>query len=433
MTAAIVIACVTFALLVASILLVPSIRLGKVRLDTYWIVALLGAVILLAARLLPIEELGDRLIAKGNTGPLQILALFISMTFLSVYLDEVGLFGYLAARAARLARANQTVLFVVLYLLVSVLTVFTSNDIIILTFTPFICFFCKNARIDPLPYLVAEFAAANTWSMMLVIGNPTNIYLATTAGLAFGEYFVTMALPTVAAGAVEFGLILAIFWRKLKQPMDYVPQPQTISSKPDLWVGVAHLGVCLAALVVADYVHIPMWLVSLAAAGSLVLCSIVIRLITRSGWRLLCRSAARLPWQLIPFVLSMFVIVICWQYQGVSAKLGEWLGDKALVWTYGATSFLACNLINNIPMSILFGSLPVGLPAELARQATFATIIGSNLGAFLTPVGALAGIMFTDLTRRYEVNYGFARFVGYGALISVPTLAVALGILSLMV
>lgn len=432
MIASIVIAAVTFALLMASILFFPSFRIGKVRIATYWIIALLGAVVLLAARLLPIKELWAQLTATSAVNPLQILALFVSMTFLSVYLDEVGLFRYLAAKAAGLARANQTLLFMVMYALVSILTVFTSNDIVILTFTPFICFFCKNAKVNPIPYLVAEFAAANTWSMALVIGNPTNIYLAVTAGITFGDYFTTMALPTVAAGVVEFGLMLLVFWKPLRAPLDYEPQPVAIESKPDLIVGAVHLGVCLVFLVIADYIHIPMWAVASVAAGSLALSSVVIRLITRKGWGYLGHAAARLPWQLIPFVLSMFCIVICWQYQGVSAKLGEWLGTKALVWTYGSASFASANLINNIPMSILFSTLPASLTAEGMREAVFATIIGSNLGAFLTPVGALAGIMFTDLTRRYEVGYNFGKFIAYGALFSLPTLAVALGVLCLM-
>ncbi|UKI48946.1 MAG: hypothetical protein L6U99_08950 [Clostridium sp.] len=35
----------------------------------------------------------------------------------------------------------------------------------------------KRSKINPLPYLLMEFFAANTLSMALIIGNPTNIYL----------------------------------------------------------------------------------------------------------------------------------------------------------------------------------------------------------------------------------------------------------------
>ena len=73
--------------------------------------------------------------------------------------------------------------------------------------------------------------------------------------------------------------------------------------------------------------------------------------------------------------------------------------------------FFFANLINNIPRSILSSTLPAGLAAGQYQQAIYASIAGSNIGAFLTPIGALAGIMFTELTDRYQVDYGFRRFL----------------------
>lgn len=433
MLASAIISLVIFVLLALSILFFPSLKIGRVKLGTYWIIALVGAVILLAARLVSVGDVWSGLTADSEINPLKILVLFFSMTFLSVVLDEVGLFRYLAKKAVAVAKTNQLSLFLILYALTAVLTVFTSNDIVILTLTPFICFFCKNTDIDPLPYLVGEFAAANTWSMMLVIGNPTNIYLATSAGIGFIPYLQVMALPTVAAGLVELGLILLLFHRRLKAPLTPKEDDFVIESKPDLIIGLVHLLVCLVFLVISGYIGVQMWLVSAICAASLLVCLVVVRLITRRHWEYLGGAARRLPWQLIPFVLSMFVIVICLRAQGISDLLGHALGEKACLWTYGAASFAAANLINNIPMSILFSTLPTGLSAEAFRQAIYATVVGSNIGAFLTPIGALAGIMFTGLTEQYGVDYRFKNFVRYGAVISIPTLAAALGVLCLFV
>jgi Na+/H+ antiporter NhaD/arsenite permease-like protein len=61
--------------------------------------------------------------------------------------------------------------------------------------------------------------------------------------------------------------------------------------------------------------------------------------------------------------------------------------------------------------------------------AIFGTIVGSNLGACLTPVGALAGIMWADILRRERVNFDYRDFIRYGILISVPTLLVTLTLL----
>ena len=432
MIATIIISIITFILVALSILFLPSIKIKNIKIDTYWIVSLLGAFILFISQLVPFETIVDQLTSSNSINPLKILILFFSMTILSIFLDEVGLFRYLAKKAVKFAKKSQISLFIVLYVLTSILTIFTSNDIVILTLTPFICFFCKNTKISPLPFLVAEFAAANTWSMMLIIGNPTNIYLATYANISFLDYFRMMFFPTIAAGIIEVFVILFIFRKHLKEPLSVVEDDFEIESKLDLIVGLLHLGVCLIFLVISSYINWEMWLIALICASSLLISVIIIRLITRKNWNYVGDSFKRLPYQLIPFVLSMFIIVITLNYQGVSNEIAKFLGDKSTIWTYGTTSFLTANIINNIPMSILYASLPASLPGDALTGAIYSTIIGSNIGAFLTPIGALAGIMFSSLLRKYDVKYGFVEFIEYGSIISIPTICVALLVLNLI-
>jgi arsenical pump membrane protein len=62
--------------------------------------------------------------------------------------------------------------------------------------------------------------------------------------------------------------------------------------------------------------------------------------------------------------------------------------------------------------------------------ATLATTIGSNLGANITPIGALAGIMWISILRDKEVKLSFKEFVTYGLLITPLTLLACLGILA---
>lgn len=432
-TATIVVAVCTFVGMMASVLFFPTIRIGKCKVGAYWLFCLVGAVVLLCMQAVPATVVWRELTLPSAINPLKIIVLFFSMTFLSVYLDEVGFFRILAKKAVKRAGNSQRKLFILFYILTSVLTVFTSNDVVVLTLTPFICFFCKNTKISPVPFLVGEFAAANTWSMMLLIGNPTNVYLGTSAGLTFTGYFLVMALPTLAAGLTEFFILFLLFGHKLKQPLD----PQTdlfeAESKTDIAVGVGVLAVCLAFLVASDFLRVEMWLVSAVCAAALLLYVTIKSIVKRPERKHLKNALIRLPWQLVPFVISMFVIVIALENQGVSGKISSFLGENAVIWTYGASSFLASNLINNIPMSILFGTLTGGLSGSVQTQAVYASIVGSNVGAFLTPIGALAGIMFTELTDKFGVSYGFRRFTTYGALVGIPTLAAALGVLSLMI
>ena len=427
----IIISAVTFLSVIVSILFFPSIKIGKIRIGTYWMIALTGAIILLATSLAPIQEVFKQLTNNTGVNPLKIIILFFSMTLLSIFLDEVGLFRYLANVATKRAKNNQFVLFTILYGLTALLTIFTSNDIVILTFTPFICFFCKNSKINPIPYLVAEFAAANTWSLMFIIGNPTNIYLATSAGITFFEYFKIMALPTLASGLIEYSLLFLIFFRKLKEPLQITTEDYHIENKPALIIGISHLGVCLTCLIISSYINVEMWIISAICAVSLLVSAIILCLITRKNWNYITGSIKKLPYQLIPFFLSMFVIVVAINYQGISLRIAEFLGNSGVIWKYGITSFLASNLINNIPMSILYSNLCINVESAEYLSAIYASIIGSNIGAFLTPVGALAGIMFTNLINEHDTKFSFVDFVKYGAAISVSIIAISLLVLNI--
>ena len=434
MVATIIICGITFLGITLSILFFPHIKIKNITIDTYWLIALLGAIVLVCTTLCPIGEIGASLASKTAVNPIKILILFFSMTILSIYLDELGLFKHLASVAVNKAKGHQNVLFFILYFLVAILTVFTSNDIVILTFTPFICFFCKHAKIKALPYLIAEFAAANTWSMMFIIGNPTNIYLATAAGITFIGYFKVMWIPTIAAGLVELSIIYLLFRKSLKEPInndEKVIAP--IESKADLIVGTLHLFVCLTFLIISPYIGFEMWLIALICALSLLVFSLIIRIITKREWIYLSDCFKRLPYQLVPFILSMSIVVIALNYQGVSSKIGELLNNGILILNYGASSYLLSNVINNIPMSILFSNIPTALTNGDYLKATFSSIIGSNIGAFLTPIGALAGIMFSNLLSKYDMKFTFLDFIKYGSIVSVPVLAVSLLSLAIVI
>ena len=428
MITTIIISAITFVGIALSIVLFPHIKIKNIKIDTYWLIAFLGALLLVITLSCPINEIVSSWSNTSAVNPIKILILFFSMTILSIYLDEIGLFKYLASLAVKKAKSHQKVLFVFLYVLISALTIFTSNDIVILTFTPFICFFCKHAKISPLPYLVAEFVAANTWSMMFIIGNPTNIYLGTSAGLSFISYFEVMALPTVLAGMMEFDIIFLLFNKKLSVPLqDDGAEIVHIESKVDLIIGLAHLLICLVFLVISSPLHIEMWIVSLISAVSLLICSLIVRLIKKKQWSYLSDSFKRLPYQLIPFILSMSIIVIAINYQGIAQKIGEFLNQGNVIFTYGYASFLGSNVFNNIPMSILFSEVATTITdTSVYLKAIYATIIGSNIGAFLTPIGALAGIMLSNLVNKYEIKYTFLDFIKYGAIVSVPVISVAL-------
>ena len=175
-----------------------------------------------------------------------------------------------------------------------------------------------------------------------------------------------------------------------------------------------------------------MYLISLIGALALLLISLFIRLFTKKNWNYLKDSLVRLPYQLIPFILSMFVIVVALSYQGISEHISSFLNNGSSIWTYGVSSFISANIINNIPMSILFSNLLSGLSGQAYLEGVYASIIGSNIGAIFTPIGALAGIMFSSLLNKYDIKFSFLNFIKYGSIISIPTLAISLLLLMIV-
>lgn len=418
---------VTVVAEVLAILIKPQIRFKKIQIGTYWLIALIGAIILFSTNSITIKEFFSAITANTAVNPLKILVLFISMTLMSVFLDSVGFFKYFATLAIKKANKSQIKLFLLLYIMVSVLTIFTSNDIIILTFTPFICYFAKEAKINPIPFLVAEFVSANTWSMFLIIGNPTNIFLASSQNIPFLKYIGVMALPTLFAGIASFLMLLLVFRKQLKGNIEYTAEEHLVlPDKPLTIIGVVHLALCLILLIISSYIGFEMWYISLGFCVSMFIVATIYKLVRKEKLREVVVCFKHAPWQLIPFALSMFVLVLALEKCGFTHTIASFLGEEETILTYGASSFLASNVINNIPMSVLFSSVLNELNGINLTKAVYATVIGSNIGAFLTPLGALAGIMFSSLANSHGIKFSFLTFVKYGVLIAIPTLFAAL-------
>lgn len=81
-------------------------------------------------------------------------------------------------------------------------------------------------------------------------------------------------------------------------------------------------------------------------------------------------------------------------------------------------------------MSVLFCPV-IGYATEAVRQpAVYAAIIGSNLGALLTPVGALAAIMWSNILKKNNVPFKYSTYIKNGVIVSIPAMLAALAVLA---
>lgn len=432
----IIISSITMIILITTIIIKPSITIKlkhkELTFQTFWMVCLVGAIVLLITGLVSKNSLKELTNFSEPMNPFKILILFISISILSIILEEAGFFELCAVHTLKKVKNSQKKLFCLLYLVVTILTMFTSNDIIILTFTPFICYFTKRKKINPIPYLVGEFVGANTLSLMFIIGNPTNIYLATYYEIGFFEYFKVMAVPTVVLSLTAFLLVYLIFRRELSKQIvnDEDVTTDVKCNKHLIIVGLIHLITCTIMLILSSYLNFEMWYICLGFAVSITIYLFAYDLINHEKHEVKVYKKA--PWSLVPFVLSMFIIVLALKEHSALMHIANWfdsLSSSSIVKTYiyGISSYFSCSFINNIPMSVAYASILENSSSGL--PALYATIIGSNLGALLTPVGALAGIMWLSLLKHHNIKFNFITFMKYGIIISIPTILVGITVL----
>lgn len=151
----------------------------------------------------------------------------------------------------------------------------------------------------------------------------------------------------------------------------------------------------------------------------------------------------RMPWSILPFTLSMFIMVEGLSHSGWIAIFATWatrLVPNYIAATYaiGFVSVLLCNLFNNVPMTILvarilqhpnFANSPLTIdqPA-VVRGCVLALVVGSNLGACTTLISSLAGLMWDAVLRSKNSNVGFWNFFRWNMGVMPFVIFVALSV-----
>ena len=204
------------------------------------------------------------------------------------------------------------------------------------------------------------------------------------------------------------------------------PSDEKIIDKPIFIVSAILLSSCIVLIAISTWISLPMWIAALGSAVILFVFVFVYGLINKKEFFVTTDSLKRLPYDLAPLLLGMFAIVLALEESGITEVLFSALGNEQPILVYGLASFLGANLVNNIPMSVLFTEI-LKSGSVVNYQAVYACILSSNVAAFFTPVGALAGVMWMGLLKQNHIRFTFLRFAGYGALISIPTVLAGLG------
>ena len=382
-----------------------------------WAVA--GAAVLVVAGLLPWHD------ALAGIGKGTDVYLFLTgMMLLSEIAREEGLFDWLAALATKRANGSPRTLFLLIYLVGTVVTAFLSNDAAAVVLTPAVAAAVKTAKAkDPLPYLFICAFIANAASFVLPISNPANLVIYGAHMPPLLEWLPRFAIPSVLSIIATYAVLRLTQNRTLKADAiaTDVEVPELKGTGKLAGAGIV---LTAAALLASSALDIQLGLPT--AVCGIATAAIVLIVKRANPWS----TVKDISWAVLPLVAGLFVMVEALDKTGLIRMIADELHRAAqasaveTAWGAGVIIAFLCNIMNNLPAGLIAGSAVQG--AQVSDQVTSAILIGVDIGPNLSVTGSLATILWLTALKREGVSVGAGQFLKLGILVMPPALLLAL-------
>jgi arsenical pump membrane protein len=382
-----------------------------------------GAVLLVALGLLPI---GDAM--AGMRKGIDVYLFLIGMMLIAELARREGLFDWMAALAVQHAQGSPQRLFLLVYVVGTVVTILLSNDATAIVLTPAVYAATRAAGAAPLPYLFVCAFIANAASFVLPISNPANLVVYGERMPHLAEWLRQYTLPSIASIVATYTVLRFALRKDLGEEHleRNVPRPKlSHEGKLTAW-GIAAIAVVLIG---ASALDVPLGLPTFLCGA--VTATLVLVLSRQSPLPLLKDIA----WGVLPLVAGLFVMVEALIRTGVIARLSALLHEAVAqsatkaVWIVGIVIAIADNIANNLPVGLVAGS--VAGSDHLPKAVTGAILIGVDLGPNLSVTGSLATILWLVALRREAIEVSAWRFLKIGWLVMFPALILALAALGI--
>ena len=384
--------------------------------EAVWAVA--GALILLILRLiLPSDAITG--IGKGT----DVYLFLTGMMLLSETAREEKLFDWLAAHATRLAKGSAKKLFLLIYLVGILVTVFLSNDATAVVLTPAVAAAVKASKVkNPLPFLLICAFIANAASFVLPISNPANLVIYGKHMPPLLQWFPRFILPSLVAIIATYVVLYFSQKKSLLQAVDSTAEIPVLQKGGKM----AATGILATAIILLISSAFDLQL-GLPTAITGILTSLIVMIgVRKNPWSII----KGVSWSVLPLVAGLFVIVEAVNKTGIIKLLGVLLHSRvdrsvtSAVWESGTIVAFSCNLINNLPAGLIAGNtVQIAKVPEIVQRSI---LIGIDLGPNLSITGSLATILWLVALRREKLEVSAWSFLQLGILVMTPALLLAL-------
>lgn len=424
-----------------AILLIAYVFIASEKIQKS-VVALVGAALTMLLGLIPFGgETPDGKILKGvfEYVDFQVIFLLIGMMIIVNIASRSGVFKWMALNLLRATKGHPKTVLFALAAFTAIASAFLDNVTTVVLMMPITFVIAKEFDTDPIPFLITEVLASNIGGTATLIGDPPNIIIGTRAGLSFMSFVKELTPVVTVIFLVAVGTLVFLFRKGLKatpEKMEHIANldnSKTITDKNLMIRSVITLLLVITGFVTHDITHIPAYVFAVAGAAFLLLFEK-----PKEIYR-------DVEWLTIFFFIGLFIII-----GGFEANGGiKFLADQLIVLTHGSlnaatmiilwASGILSGIIDNIPYTATMAPLISELINPANENAItgnvhalwWALSLGACLGGNLTIIGAAANVLVSETAASKGYKISFLRFMKYGALVTIISLALSSGYLYL--
>lgn len=388
-------------------------RLPKVNVDRPS-AAFFGAVAMILFGVITFEE--AVLSIDFNT-----IALLLGMMIVIAVLEIDGFFTLIADKTISLSKSSNQLLTNIVFI-TGIASAFLVNDAVVLLFTPVIIKICKSAKINPVPYLIAEIMASNIGSAMTITGNPQNILIGMQSGISYSR-FIFHLLPISITGMIVIILIVRFLFKndfKRGDKLAFVEEEFEFNYK-SMKFSVPIFAVMVILFFFAHSLNLSIPIIALAGAS----------LILILGKIKPSEVIKQVDWVLLLFFAGLFIVVHGVEKVGLLNSFIENTPISnnltGILSLHGLSLFLS-QIVSNVPYTILM--LPI-LKTASSDLLWLSLSSSATLAGNATIIGAVANIIVIEVAKKYDVEIKFWQFFKVGFIVTIITLFISTLILYL--
>jgi Na+/H+ antiporter NhaD/arsenite permease-like protein len=396
--------------------------------------ALLGAAAMLLLGVLTPLQAAQSLGSGGGT-----IALLFGMMLVVRALEASGAFNGLAHRLVELSGGQGRRLLLGLVLITVPVAALLPNPSAVLLMAPLMPPLARELKLDFRPLLILMVLAANSASLLTLVGDPALYIIGTGMHWDFARYLRELgpaALLVLLTLLTTLPWLYRPLWRAQLPVTDLRPAPAHHRGALPWLLLVALL--MLLLFITGSSLPVPLDPAAVALGGAVA----TLFISHHSGLKPVDDLLASIDWATLLYFAAVFVLVGGLERSGaldaLATQLAQRVGENVLassLWLLLVSAALSA-LIPNIPLVAALTPLLLeacsrsgllaaeGIPLPAALPLFEALMLGVVIGGSATVIGSSSNLVAAGVARQHGSRLGFRTWLSYG----LPTVGLQLAV-----